>query len=269
MKPRENFADDSALQFTLREMRRLLNRWQFWMVLAVLIALLTLSGPFGTLDDLGAAQRFAYWSAIAVLTSLPSFFIAFAVNWIGVQKSWNQWTCIAMAGLIGAIPVTLIVWFISAFLAQNRDATLAGFLEIGLRCLPISLGITAVYTLLNAQNIKRRWQGETEPIATPQVPFLKRLSPETGTVITTLQAQDHYVEVTTTRGSELVLVRLADAERELEGIDGMRVHRSWWVARDAVASTKRLNGKLVLALNDGREVPVSRANERAVRGWVG
>ncbi|MEL6436669.1 MAG: LytTR family DNA-binding domain-containing protein, partial [Pseudomonadota bacterium] len=143
-----------------------------------------------------------------------------------------------------------------------------GFIEIGLRCLPISIGITAVYTLLTISTRPAAQSPQHAPAMQPPAPFLKRLSPETGTVITTLQAQDHYVEVTTTRGQELVLIRLGDAQKELSGLDGMRVHRSWWVARAAIQSTARDNGRLTLILTDGRKIPVSRSNEKDVRQWL-
>ena len=49
-----------------------------------------------------------------------------------------------------------------------------------------------------------------------------------------LQGEDHYVRIHTALGSELVLMRLGDAIQELDGLEGERVHRSWWVARRAV-----------------------------------
>ena len=46
-----------------------------------------------------------------------------------------------------------------------------------------------------------------------------------------LKTADHYVEAFTTAGSTLVLMRFADAVAELDGAGGLRVHRSYWVAR--------------------------------------
>ena len=70
-------------------------------------------------------------------------------------------------------------------------------------------------------------------------------------------------------GSDLVLLRMSDALRELAGLDGTRTHRSWWVARDAVESTRRDGDRIVLVLKGGAEAPVSRPNVRALReaGW--
>ena len=45
-----------------------------------------------------------------------------------------------------------------------------------------------------------------------------------------LSMQDHFVRVTTDRGSAMVLIRFSDAVRELAGHSGAQVHRSHWVA---------------------------------------
>ncbi|MEM9384890.1 MAG: LytTR family DNA-binding domain-containing protein [Pseudomonadota bacterium] len=85
-----------------------------------------------------------------------------------------------------------------------------------------------------------------------------------------VSAEDHYVRVHTAAGTSLVLQRLSDAEQLLATLDGVRVHRSWWVARRGVASIARIGGKLDLRLKSGASVPVSRAGAARVRdkGWL-
>jgi DNA-binding LytR/AlgR family response regulator len=84
------------------------------------------------------------------------------------------------------------------------------------------------------------------------------------------RAEDHYVRVHTSAGSDLVLMRFADALKELRGIEGAQVHRSWWVARGAVDGSCREEGKLHLVLRGGTKAPVSRTYTRALRaeGWL-
>jgi DNA-binding LytR/AlgR family response regulator len=57
---------------------------------------------------------------------------------------------------------------------------------------------------------------------------------------------------------------------ELDGVEGAQVHRSWWVARDAITDAKRGDGRALLTLKDGAQVPVSRtyAGELRERGWI-
>lgn len=68
----------------------------------------------------------------------------------------------------------------------------------------------------------------------------------------------------------LVLLRLADTVAELDGIEGLRTHRSWWVARDAVAQVLSCDRAMRLRLVNGIEVPVARNAVAALRaaGWL-
>ena len=108
--------------------------------------------------------------------------------------------------------------------------------------------------------------------APPRPAILDRLPAGKRGPLIRLEVQDHYVMVSTTNGNELLLMRLGDAIRETEPVDGLQVHRSHWVARDGVADVIRepgKNGRTVLRTTDGAEIPVSRGNLAEVRGWVG
>ncbi|MBM7068222.1 LytTR family transcriptional regulator [Actibacterium sp. 188UL27-1] len=73
-----------------------------------------------------------------------------------------------------------------------------------------------------------------------------------------LSVRDHYVDVVTDLGDATLLMRFGDALAELEGADGLQVHRSHWVAVKAVDRLIRKKGRVLLVLIDGTEVPVSR-----------
>jgi hypothetical protein len=85
-----------------------------------------------------------------------------------------------------------------------------------------------------------------------------------------VEAEDHYLRVRTSGGSDLILMRFSDALLELEGVDGAQTHRSWWVAKAGIADVKRSDGRAVLILKDGAEAPVSRAQMKVLRekGWL-
>ena len=85
-----------------------------------------------------------------------------------------------------------------------------------------------------------------------------------------MESEDHYLRLHTSQGQDLILMRLADAVAELEGIEGAQVHRSWWVAREAIAEARRGDGRATLTLKDGSEVPVSRTYAKLLRerGWI-
>ena len=80
-----------------------------------------------------------------------------------------------------------------------------------------------------------------------------------------MSMQDHYVEIVTSKGRELVLLRLADAINEAGRKTGIQLHRSHWAAFSAIASTRRDAGKISLVMSDGTELPVSRTYATALR----
>ena len=80
------------------------------------------------------------------------------------------------------------------------------------------------------------------PQAAPEAALLARLSARSRAKLLHLHMQDHYVEVNTAAGSELLLLRFRDALREVEDVNGLQVHRSHWVARDAIAGVERRGG---------------------------
>ena len=85
-----------------------------------------------------------------------------------------------------------------------------------------------------------------------------------------VSAEDHYLRVHTSLGETMVLMRLADAVRELASIEGLQTHRSWWVAKQGLADASRGDGKVTLTLKSGVEAPVSRTYQKAVKdaGWL-
>ncbi len=97
----------------------------------------------------------------------------------------------------------------------------------------------------------------------------ERMSRHLGTDIIALQAQDHYVRVVTPLGAELILYRFCDAVRELPPQRGVRVHRSYWVARAAVEKILHRRGRHYVLLNNGERVPVSRTYLADVRRALG
>ena len=68
----------------------------------------------------------------------------------------------------------------------------------------------------------------------------------------------------------MILASLKDAVAGLDGLDGRQVHRSWWVARGAVAASLVRGRRYVLRLENGLDVPVSRASVAGLRaaGWL-
>lgn len=252
---------DAPLQFTMRELQRIFFSPRFWATIVGVAVVLGLAGPFGTYDGLAAAPRVAYWLAIAVTTYL----VGFGVTGLCAQFLLLHWPlptllAYALAGAAAGVPVTLVV------LAINRLVYGEGGIDTApaallVYCMAISATVSGLVAMFS---IRHEDSGEAAPL--PRRPrILERLPHGLRGELSHITVQDHYVDIRTDRGGALVLMRLADAIAETEGVEGLRIHRSHWVAKDAVERAVRKDGRLFLKLRDGTMLPVSRSYAPAVR----
>ena len=139
-------------------------------------------------------------------------------------------------------------------------------------------GVSFIKTMLFQQ--RQQLQQNTEQLAQqneqvesiqkqPALALINELPLDKRGQLICLQMDDHYLNIMTDKGDHLLLMRFKDALTKLESYDGFQTHRSWWVAKDAVASSKKEGRKLILVMINGTEVPVSQtylANTKSVLG---
>ena len=97
--------------------------------------------------------------------------------------------------------------------------------------------------------------------------LLGKLPPTIGRNVVYVHVSGHYLEVVTTLGSALTLMRLSDAVSAL-GERGMQIHRSYWAAYDHMLRLRRQDHRMLLCLTEGHELPVSRPFLAAVRDVI-
>ena len=264
--------------FTLREWfvwRRL--RWHL-ALLAAAIFFLGYLGPFGTYLRMPLGERMAYWVlAMAGNWSFALACILPAVAWLSGRIP--DIACVLGGSLAAAVPGTLLISALEILFAGALPETLGtgelflavalvhlviGLIVWGTVELPMRYGGGAPFSELPAAGAPDR------PAADAGATLLERLPAARRGRLLHLQMRDHYVEVHTDRGSDLVLMRFGDALKELGGTEGMQVHRSHWIARTALTKIVRRTGRTVAVLDNGAEVPVSRRYARALReaNWV-
>jgi len=227
-------------------------------------AFLSLSDAFG-LDVLPLAPRFLYWLALLGIGQATGRGVAALTERATLNRSRLVMMTVLSVALAG-LPLTIAVWAVTDIVLAHplRATQLPGFY------LPVVV-VTAAMVCINMLAQRRPITTHAASASTPAHPrILARVPPKlkAGRLLA-VEAEDHYVRVHTSIGSDLVLMRFADALAELEGIEGAQVHRSWWVAKDAVAGSAHPNGKLILEMHGGTKVPVSRSYVRALRsnGW--
>lgn len=85
-----------------------------------------------------------------------------------------------------------------------------------------------------------------------------------------VQAQDHYLEIVTPHGQRFVrgrLKALVDADPSERGV---QIHRSWWVADEAVVEARKSGRDWHLVLTNGVIAPLARSRvaQARERGWL-
>lgn len=226
---------------------------------------LALTGALET-GEIPLLMRLLYWVPIMIAGGVLGYFMAMLVNRFS-SVSRNPWLFGAILALAMTLPATIVVWAWTAlfFPAVRHIEVLPDF---ALNVLLISVAMTAITTIANRPGPVTH----AAPVGAAPKPvrFLERLPPKLkGAILYAVSAEDHYLRLHTSKGSDLILMRMSDAIAELEGLEGAQTHRSWWVARDAVESTRRDGDRLTLVLKGGAEAPVSRPNIRPLReaGW--
>ena len=257
--------------FAIREWRRNGRLRRHLLGLALAIAVFSYLGPFGTGTRLNPVELAIYWAiAMTVNWAIAMAIVPFSTAALK-RAGKPAWFGVTVGALVAATPGTAVVVALEA--AFNRPLTLAAELAYVYSCVAVVFVVVGflAYRLIERAEFATDDGLPRQPAAPrPGAPFLSRLSARRGRNLLHLHMQDHYVEAHTDKGSELVLLRFRDAIRELEGLDGMQVHRSHWVAASAVDRAVRRDGRLFLKLTNGDEVPVSRSFAPALkeRGWI-
>jgi hypothetical protein len=221
---------------------------------------LALIGALGTFG-MPLGPRLAYWIGLSSLGAVLGTTTALTVSrlWPGLDATW--WRALIIVAVLTPL-FTALVWFAGGR-APLTPRVLATYFGV---TLVMTSGMTALMTLATRRPIETH----AAPPEAPPPRFLERLPPRLrGGEIYAVEAEDHYLRLHTSKGQDLILLRLSDAVAELEGIEGAQTHRSWWVAKAAVRDARRGDGRATLTLTSGVEAPVSRAYARTLReaGW--
>ncbi len=269
---------------------------EFWIaIIAFVVAGLLAAHQSAQYPTFGVAGTYLYWTCRILIESV--FFIAAL---LAVEKYLKQlipeWAVYVLAMLVSLVPFTLAITMLDLIigfpeLGFNGDTTTAPdekgrafgleifYLldnHIFLSALLLMPRLLLVETS-NAQAEENEIMEEYAEVAlTSVIPeateqnmpltFFDSLEPLLDGHICSMEAQEHYILITTTEESRMVLHRFSDAVRQTPAAMGMQVHRSHWVAHSAVQEILVEGQSMKLKLTDDKLVPVSRTFRAAVEG---
>ncbi|GAB4263913.1 MAG: LytTR family DNA-binding domain-containing protein [Pararhodobacter sp.] len=271
--------------------------WQslsaIWLAMTLILGLV---GPFGTFPALGFGERLIYWGSIIALSiALAVIVRVMVVSVLGRDRH---------PLVVDAVGVPLFVFLYTPPLHLITRWTAEGYepfsrTQMGLIVLGVTLALILLREVfgLNAPGVRGRYRdlrhraahvetprttpepalppdgkaaggADESPVERPAnaLPALvTRLPDALQAEVLAISGSDHYVEVRTAKGQGAILLRFSDALRELAEVDGLRVHRSHWVADAAVHRFRRDGHRHFVVLKTGEELPVSRTYAQSAR----
>lgn len=253
-------------------------------IMALCGCILAISGLFVE-PDVPLGARLAYWIigllAAWTLVQVLSFVGTAVAKMLGLAPQWGYALTIPLA-TVG------IAWGILYWTGGSEMAMSDGFGRVWISASIYGVGFFALFYALYARaeasseiapETAREIGSKEDKLdevkvdapssGTSQTQLHKRLPPGFPAIIA-LSVEDHYNRVHAAGRSEMVLMPLSEAITLVPETIGQQVHRSWWAAREAVASHKREGRDIKLVLENELEVPVSRAQVKTLRedGWL-
>jgi len=246
------------------------------------LAVLVLIGPFDTYSDLDLWSRLVFWSIIMSGVGMFMHGGIVAAMTSPISARLPQLLQVAIGAGFAAIPGAALVVFVNMVFRDGAGPR--SYPKLWLEVAIIGLIIGAVEYINWRSHSQTAAPEAKPPVPEPReareeiqahapVPLLdtrpdhalqNRLGADRRGEIISLSMKDHYVEVTTVNGTELLLLRFSDALAELGALDGFRLHRSHWASAAHIGALKRQGNRRWVVLSDGRELPVSATYSDAI-----
>jgi len=249
-------------------MRVLLGKihWpQLVLVAVIAVVLFAFLGPFNTYMSMPLFRRLMFW--VVLIGGCGLFFHLIVIYTLSSPRlaSWPRIQRLLLGCFISSFPGVLVFLAVD-YGFRGRVHIFPHHLYLWLTVFVIGTGIA--YANFMPPFVKLSKEEKDLEIVPQKIPFLKRISNEIGYNLISLSMQDHYVEVITSKGRELVHLTFADAVRELKNYPGTQIHRSHWISNDAISSLSRKGRTTFVETVDGRKLPVSAPHRELVNMLV-
>ena len=252
-------SNGSIARFTLREMHDLYRSWQMWVLVLVGFFIMSTGHPI-TLPQFDSFElRMAFWV------------LALGI-YLGISDLYAQLTGSMWRKLFGG-PIPLILLsaplvlactysagaILSLMFDQGRPPFSIMTWQMNLRNILVAhvFETAALVWLIPAQRARQAKKSNQRKVTLAGSSYVLA-------DIHRVKAAEHYLEIYTQSGVEMIRERMSTFLEQVTPQDGIQTHRSHWVAVQTVAT---LSGT-TLRLNDGEKVTVARGRLDAVRCWL-
>lgn len=230
---------------------------------ALLVVGAVVTAPFGTYAPMALGARAVFWAVLAA----AGIFLGYITHVLCDRALRHRGSRAAAIGevLIFASLLSPLAYAMIVNMSDQIQAGTVTMARVSVFVLVAVAMIRALRRILQKGALLDEAAGMPGVGEAPQAPaepkeprLLRRLPDGARGAILHLSARDHFVTVETTGGAHDLRMRLRDAIDEMDSVEGLRTHRSHWVAREAIVDVRREEGRVFLVLENGREVPVSR-----------
>ena len=83
-----------------------------------------------------------------------------------------------------------------------------------------------------------------------------------------LSAQDHYVEIATPKGAHLERITIKKAIELVPESSGLQVHRSHWLAYNAILDLEKTGERYAVLLRNGTKLPVGKSKVQGLENYL-
>lgn len=256
-----------------------------WMgIVALLSALLLAASELSSNGISELFHHYAYWLVRILIESSLFVAVLYAIEKKFIQTIPRVYIYI-LSILLSLVPFTLAITSFDLILGlpelglnetSNNTPTTSRVQEFGLELIYLFDNHAILCTLLllprllwpeitqkeNNSNITEQQESTISLTST----LVERTTPAIKGSIYHIEAQEHYIRIVTPHESRMILYRFSDAIREMPSSLGMQVHRSHWVAYNAVTGLIKDKQNLKIILTDNETVPVSRSFRTQVEG---
>ncbi len=238
-------------------MYNLLALEAIFIAIMVFVAFIS-TGVIGYFDGEHILLVILFWTSITLLHFIVIYMVSSLFLLVHLMYNGRYIATLLFSILISALLVSYLIPEISLNIFNTSG------LGFGQLALPIVALYLTTQLFLFVQ-YKDKLCYHTYRKRMQRADFIAVIDPEKKGRILVLTAQDHYVEITSTNGKKLVRMRMREAIAQMQDQDGLSVHRSYWVAKDAIQSLQKSEGKHFLLLINGDKIPVSPSKLAGVK----
>lgn len=220
-----------------------------WLLASLVVAM---AGPFGTFETRPFLWRQTYWTGVNGVAIIIAF--SCRIFWRGIIKGNSWWledlaVIGSLALIFGPAVVALNSWLAGPEINTGVDLVLATLITFFVGLLIVSM------RRYMQQSLESMLVAADPPTARDKL--LDRINAPEDARLGRIWSDNHHICVRTTDGTDYrILMRLRDALKEIDVEPGYCVHRSHWVATSQIAEVERHQGRDVLKLPCGAQVPI-------------